>query len=82
MITQPAKAQCPKGFARPSGGLRCEPVDKSDRAIWEACGAEPERYGLFESEPCMSSHSREALTAKFLEYCRRSKLPHLYKQTK
>ena len=78
-VAQPVEANCSKGFLRPKDSLYCVPIKQPDRVIWEACGNEPEHYGLFEAEPCMSSHSRKVLTDKFIEYCRKYKLPHLYK---
>ena len=79
-FAQRAEAKCPEGFSRPRDSINCLPIDSIDRIIWEACGSEPEHYGLFEAEPCMSSHSRKALTDKFVDYCRKHKLPHLFKQ--
>ena len=72
-------ARCPQGFSTPQGYNYCVPTDLQDRQIWEACGREPARYGLNNSEPCMSLHSRVALADKFTEYCRKLKLPRLYK---
>ena len=77
-LTPAAHARCPKGFSAPEGYNYCVPTDLAYRQIWEACGQEPARYGLNNSEPCMSLHSRVALADKFREYCRKLKLPHLY----
>jgi len=74
-----AYARCPQGFSAPQGYNHCVPTDLQDRLIWEACGSAPGDYGLNNSEPCMSFHSRVALADKFTEYCRKLKLPHLYR---
>ena len=74
-----AYARCPRGFSTPQGYNYCTPTDLQDRQIWEACGREPARYGLNNSEPCISFDNRLALSDKFTEYCRKLKLPHLYK---
>ena len=73
-----AHARCPKGFSAPEGYNYCVPTNLADRQTWQACGKEPARYGLNNSEPCMSLHSRIALADKFTEYCRKLKLPHLH----
>lgn len=79
-ISLPAQARCPMGFSAPEGYNHCVPTDRSDRLTWETCGKEPSQYGLNESEPCMSLDSRIRLADKYTEYCRKLKLPHLYKQ--
>jgi len=72
-----ADARCPGGFDTPPGYNFCVPSSPSDRKIWFACSEESRRLGLPEISQ-FGEQRRLKIIDNYIEYCQRSKLPHLY----
>ena len=73
----PVSASCPLGFTVEAGYNYCVPTNPSERKIWLDCANEQRQLGLTEVSPCISEARRVKLIDKYIEYCRKSKLPHL-----
>jgi hypothetical protein len=77
LIGEPAVARCQDGFSTPPGYNYCVPSSSTDRKTWNACADESRRLGLPEIKQ-FGEKRRVEIVDKFIDYCRRAKLPHLY----
>lgn len=74
---QQAKARCAPGFSVPADFNYCVPTNPSYRKMWMQCSNESRSLGLSELTQ-LSDKKRIAIIDKFIDYCRRAKVPQLY----